>query len=106
VTVLTSKTNVLVCKAAELNELSGPGRGVTVIKLDPGDHVADFMVTAPTDKQAALSFETAKGRTLAASPSKYGVSARGGKGHEMSKKDSVKELKHTLTFIPLPEKKD
>src|SRR5207248_2583856 len=30
--VVTEKTHALVCKANEINELSGPGRGVTAIK--------------------------------------------------------------------------
>jgi len=104
--LLTEKTNALVCKAAEINELAGPGKGVTVIKVDDSDRVVDFLVVPPANKDAKLEFETQKGRKLHLSPAKYGVTGRGGKGHEMSKRDAVKEVARPVTFIPLPEKKD
>ncbi|XXF75995.1 DNA topoisomerase IV subunit A [Myxococcaceae bacterium GXIMD 01537] len=103
--VLTEKTSALVCKAAEVNELAGPGKGVTVIKVEEGDRVVDFLACAPSNKDANLTFETNKGRKLTLTPAKYGVTGRGGKGHEMSKKDAVKEVLRPVTFIPLPEPK-
>ncbi|MCE9666670.1 DNA topoisomerase IV subunit A [Myxococcus stipitatus] len=104
--LLTQKTNALVCKVAEVNELAGPGKGVTVIKVDEGDQVVDFLAVAPNDKEAKLEFETQKGRKLSLAPSKYGVTGRGGKGHEMSKRDTVESVARPVVFIPLPEKKD
>lgn len=103
--VLTEKTNALVCKVAEVNELAGPGKGVTVIKVDEGDRVVDFLAASPSQKDVGLTFETNKGRKLTLTPAKYGVTGRGGKGHEMSKKDAVKEVARPVTFIPLPEQK-
>jgi DNA gyrase subunit A len=79
---------------------------VTVIKVDEGDRVVAFLTAAPNDKEARLELETEKGRTLTLSPTRYGVTGRGGKGHEMSRKDMVKSVKQQLVFIPLPEKKD
>ncbi len=104
--VLTEKTNALVCKVAEVNELAGPGKGVTVIKVDSGDRVVDFLAAPPGQKDAKLEFETQKGRKLHLSPAKYEVVGRGGKGYEMSKRDAVKEVMRPITFIPLPEKKE
>jgi DNA gyrase subunit A len=104
--VLTEKTNALVCKVAEVNELAGPGKGVTVIKVDEGDRVVDFLAAAPGHKDVKLEFETQKGRKLHLSPAKYEVVGRGGKGYEMSKRDAVKEVARPVTFIPLPEKKE
>ncbi len=103
--VLTKKTSALVCKVAEVNELAGPGKGVTVIKVDEGDAVVDFLAVPPSNKDAKLEFETQKGRKLHLSPAKYEVTGRGGKGHEMSKKDAVVEVARPITFIPLPEQK-
>ncbi|MFN7135125.1 MAG: DNA gyrase subunit A, partial [Myxococcales bacterium] len=100
--VVTQKTNALVCKVNEVNELAGPGKGVTVIKVAPDDQVAAFLCTA--QKDAALVFETTKGRKLTLSPTKYETTTRGGKGREMSKKDSIKAVAHQLIFVPLPEK--
>ncbi|MCI0569302.1 MAG: DNA topoisomerase IV subunit A [Myxococcaceae bacterium] len=104
--VVTEKTAALVCKAAEVNELAGPGRGVTVIKVAEGDRVVAFLTAAPSEKDAKLQLETEKGRTLTLSPFKYGVTGRGGKGHEMSRRDAVKAVAQPVVFIPLPEKKD
>ncbi|NOK10982.1 DNA topoisomerase IV subunit A [Corallococcus exercitus] len=104
--VLTEKTNALVCKVAEVNELAGPGKGVQVIKVDAGDKVVDFLAAPASQKDATLEFETQKGRKLHLSPAKFTVTARGGKGHEMSKRDTVKEVARPVTFVPLPEKKE
>jgi DNA gyrase subunit A len=90
---------------AEVNELAGPGKGVTVIKVDEGDAVVDFLAVKPNEKDAKLEFETQKGRQLHLSPAKYEVTGRGGKGHEMSRKDAVKEVQRAPLFIPLPEPK-
>ncbi len=104
VAVVSRKTNALVCKVAEINELAGPGKGVTVLKLAGDDQVEAFLCSA--DKDAALVFETQKGRKLTLSPRKYEITARGGKGREMSRKDGIKTVAHQLIFVPLPEKKE
>jgi DNA gyrase subunit A len=104
--VVTKKTFALVCKVAEVNELAGPGKGVTVIKVAPDDEVAAFLCTAKKDQ--AISLETSKGRTLELSPGRYEVTSRAGKGREMSKKDSVKSVVRPPLIVTLPEteKKD
>ena len=99
--VVTKKTNALVCKVDEVNELAGPGRGVTVIKTADDDQVVAFLCTSKKD--AEITLETAKGRTLKLSPGKYEVTGRGGKGREMSKKDEVKTVNRPLELISLPE---
>jgi len=102
--VVTAKARALVCKVSEVNELSGPGRGVTVIKVEKDDRVLAFLCTAKKD--AALELETSKGRKLTLGPGRYEVSARGGRGREMARKESVKLLATPLTWTPLPEGKD
>jgi DNA gyrase subunit A len=99
--VVTQKTNALVCKVSEVNELGGPGRGVTVIKVDDGDEVVAFACTSKKD--AELSFETTKGRTLKFAPSKYEVTGRGGKGRELSKKDEIKTVVRELQLVSIPD---
>jgi DNA gyrase subunit A len=99
--VVTKKTNALVCKVNEVNELAGPGRGVTVIKTADDDQVMAFLCTSKKD--AELVLETTKGKTLKLSPGKYGVTGRGGKGREMSKKDTVKSVARALEIVALPE---
>ncbi len=104
--VVTEKTYALVCKASEINELAGPGRGVTVIKVAPDDRVLAFL--ASSKKESAIELETQKGKKLELSPGKYEVTSRGGKGREMSKKDRVKSVHRAIEWVRLPEesKKD
>ena len=107
VAVVTERTAALVCKAEEINELAGPGRGVTVIKVEAGDRVVSFTVTDPKAKPGpVVQLETAKGRTLKFEPLKASVTGRGGRGHELSRKDQVREVAQTITFVPLPESGD
>jgi DNA gyrase subunit A len=101
--VVTRSTHALVCKVNEVNELAGPGRGVTIIKTAEDDPVVAFLCT--TDKAAAIELETEKGRKLELSPRKYEVSGRGGKGREMAKKDRIKVAQRPVQFVPLPEAK-
>ena len=103
--VLTERTAALVCKVAEINELAGPGKGVTVIKVDEGDRVLDFIVAPHGNKEAGITFETQKGRKLTLHAGKFEITGRGGKGHEMSRKDAVKEVARLPLYIPLPEQK-
>ncbi len=99
--VVTLKTNALVCRVNEINELAGPGRGVTVIKTADDDQVMAFLCTSKKDAEIVL--ETTKGKTLKLTPGRYEVTGRGGKGREMSKKDQVKTVSRALEFIALPE---
>ncbi|MGQ0508844.1 MAG: DNA gyrase C-terminal beta-propeller domain-containing protein, partial [Myxococcaceae bacterium] len=103
VAVVTEKSNALVCKANEINELAGPGRGVTVIKVEAGDRVVAFLSTA-SKKAPPLELETSKGKKLTLGIDTYEVSGRGGKGREMAKKEKVKLVAAPLNWIPLPEK--
>ncbi len=99
--VVTRNTNALVCKVNEVNELAGPGRGVTVIKTAEDDAVMAFLCTSRKD--AELTIETTKGKSLKLTPGRYEVTGRGGKGREMSKKDTVKSISRPLEFVTLPE---
>jgi DNA gyrase subunit A len=101
--VVTEHARALVTKAGEVNELAGPGRGVTVIKVEADDRVLAFLCTAAKD--ASIELETSKGRKLVLTPAKYEVSARGGRGREMARKETVKLLPMPLQWTPLPEEK-
>ena len=103
--VVTEHARALVTKAAEVNELAGPGRGVTVIKVEKDDRVIGFLCT--TDKEQVLELETSKGRKLVLSPVKYELSSRGGRGREMARRETVKLLPAPPAWTPLPgEKKE
>src|SRR5262249_2558720 len=98
--VATDPARVLGSKASETDELAGPGRGVTVIKVEKDDRVLAFLST--TDKSQALELETSRGRKLVLSPAKYELSARGGRGREMARRETVKLLPAPPQWTPLP----
>ncbi len=87
----------------EINELAGPGRGVTVIKLDEDDKVIAFLCTR--DKQASIPVETTKGRKLELTTFRQEPVSRGGKGHQLVKRDTVKALPTGPVVQALPEEK-
>jgi DNA gyrase subunit A len=93
VVVATSAGHVLHCRADEVNQLEGPGRGVTVIKTREGEHVIGFVAGA--SKATTMTIENAAGKawTLEANPKE--VTARGGKGHQLQRKT-------TFTRPPVP----
>ncbi|MEK6630627.1 MAG: DNA gyrase C-terminal beta-propeller domain-containing protein, partial [Acidobacteriota bacterium] len=78
----TAKARAMLCKASEINYLSGPGKGVILIKLHPGeDRVLGFI--ASTGDRDLLTVETSRGAEQTISTTKYEVTGRGGKGREL-----------------------
>ena len=98
--VVTEQAHMLVTKANEVNELAGPGRGVTVIKVADDDKVVAFLVTSKRD--AAVPLETSKGRKLELAAFGHDPAARGGRGHQLVKRDTVKPLPMPPVFVQLP----
>ena len=101
--VVTETSHTLVTRVEEINELAGPGRGVTVIKVDDDDKVIAFLATS--DKQAQVLLETSKGRRLELTTFRQDPVARGGRGHQLVKRDKVKALPRPPVFVSLPEEK-
>ena len=78
----TAQARAMLCKAGEINFLSGPGRGVILIKIKPGeDRVLGFI--ASTGDRDLLTVETSRGATQTVSTTKYEVTGRGGRGREL-----------------------
>ena len=72
----------MVCKAEEISFLSGPGRGVILIKLSSAeDRVLGFI--ASTGDRDLMTVETSRGAAQTISTAKYDVTGRGGKGREL-----------------------
>jgi len=83
VVVATSDGHVLHCKADEVNQLEGPGRGVTVIKIEDEAHVIGFVAG---DKTTTMTIENAAGKSWELKADPKEVTARGGKGHHLQRK--------------------
>jgi DNA gyrase subunit A len=72
----------MICKVDEINFLSGPGRGVILIKLtEKDDKVLGFI--ASVGDRDLLTVETSRGAEQTISTTKYEVTGRGGKGREL-----------------------
>ncbi len=78
----TAQARAMLCVASDINFLSGPGKGVILIKLPRGaDRVLGFI--ASTGDRDLLTVETTRGASQTISTAKYGVTGRGGKGREL-----------------------
>jgi DNA gyrase subunit A len=78
----TAQARAMLCKIEEINYLSGPGKGVILIKLSPKeDRVLGFI--ASTGDRDLLTVETSRGAEQTISTTKYEVTSRGGKGREL-----------------------
>ena len=79
---VTAEARAMLCPMREINFLSGPGRGVILIKLSPDtDRVLGFV--ASTGDRDLLTVETSRGAAQTVSTAKYGVTGRGGRGREL-----------------------
>ena len=78
----TAQARAMLCKVEEINYLSGPGKGVILIKLKPKeDRVLGFI--ASVGDRDLLTVETSRGAEQTISTTKYEVTSRGGKGREL-----------------------
>ena len=78
----TRDARAILCRADEVNYLSGPGKGVILIKLvSKDDRVLGFI--ASTGDRDLMRVETSRGGEQTISTTKYEVTGRGGKGREL-----------------------
>ncbi|RMH05589.1 MAG: DNA topoisomerase 4 subunit A [Nitrospirae bacterium] len=99
VAVVTVQGRLLLCDPREIALLSGPGRGVTVIKLDPHDRVLAFRILRTRDEPFVLLKED--GGKIVVSLHKYQLAGRGGKGHPLFKRGSLQGVEHPSLEVPV-----
>jgi DNA gyrase subunit A len=92
----TAEGRGILCRADEVNYLSGPGKGVILIKLGDDDRVLGFI--ASSGDRDLLTVETTRGAEQTISTAKYEVTGRGGKGRELLQRGQF-----TKIIWPLPE---
>ena len=93
----TREARAILTKAEEVNFLSGPGRGVILIKLSSkADRVLGFI--ASTGDRDLMTVETSRGAEQTISTAKYEVTGRGGKGRELLQRGQF-----TRVVWPTPE---
>jgi DNA gyrase subunit A len=78
----TRQARAMLCQAEEINFLSGPGRGVILIKLQKEDDRLLGFIASDGDRDL-MTVETSRGAEQTISTAKYGVTGRGGKGREL-----------------------
>jgi len=94
----TREARAMICKVDDVNYLSGPGRGVILIKLDSkADRVLGFI--ASTGDRDLMTVETSRGAEQTISTAKYGVTGRGGKGRELLQRG---QFTRVIPVVPEP----
>jgi DNA gyrase subunit A len=78
----TREAHAMLTRVDEINYLSGPGKGVILIKLSSKDDAVLGFRTATGDRDL-LRVETSRGAELTISLGKYDPTGRGGKGREL-----------------------
>jgi DNA gyrase subunit A len=97
----TREARGLLAKADEVNFLSGPGRGVILIKLaSKADRVLGFV--ASTGDRDLLTVETSRGAEQTISTAKYEVTGRGGKGRELLQRGQFTRIVWPTPEVPQP----
>lgn len=78
----TRGAHAMLTRVDEINYLSGPGKGVILVKLSSKDDAVLGFRTATGDRDL-LRVETSRGAELTISLGKYDPTGRGGKGREL-----------------------
>ncbi|MDH5429300.1 MAG: DNA topoisomerase, partial [Nitrospirota bacterium] len=99
VAVASAKGRALLCKAEEVAQLAGPGRGVIVMKLEPKDTIVGYTLLFSKNDQLVLVKDG--GSTLPVSLRKYQVVGRGGKGHALVKRGRLTGMEVAELTIPI-----
>ena len=87
----TAAARALLCRVEEVNYLSGPGKGVILIKLASNeDRVLGFI--ASSGDRDLMTVETSRGAEQNISTAKYEVTGRGGKGRELLQRGSFTRI--------------
>jgi DNA gyrase subunit A len=97
----TADARGLLCKVDEVNYLSGPGKGVILIKLaSKDDRVLGFV--ASSGDRDLLTVETSRGAEQTISTAKYEVTGRGGKGRELLQRGQFTRIVWPAPDAPPP----
>src|SRR5688500_3603083 len=96
----TRQARALLCKVDEVNFLSGPGRGVILIKVAKDeDRVLGFI--ASSGDRDLLTVETTRGAAQTISTGKYSLTSRGGRGRELLQRGEFTRVLPVLPELPV-----
>jgi DNA gyrase subunit A len=98
----TGDAHAMLCKVDEVNFLSGPGRGVILIKVKfPDDKVIGAIVSS--GDRDLMTMETSRGAEQTISTTKYEVTGRGGKGRELLQRGQFVRMIPSEVTVPVLE---
>jgi DNA gyrase subunit A len=97
----TREARAILCNVDEINFLSGPGRGVILIKLNAKSDRVLGMV-ASTGERDLMTVETSRGAEQTISTAKYEVTGRGGKGRELLQRGQFTRVIPPVPDAPMP----
>ena len=102
VIVATADARALICKVDEINFLSGPGRGVILIKVNfPDDKVIGAQLSV--GDRDLMTVETSRGAEQTISTTKYSVTGRGGRGRELMQRGEFTRVIPQPVEVPASE---
>jgi len=101
VIAVTEQARAMLCPVGEINFLSGPGKGVILLKIKPGEDRVLGFVASKGDRDL-LTVETSRGATQTVSSAKYEVVSRGGRGRELLQRAQFTRVIPTPPEIPAP----
>jgi DNA gyrase subunit A len=97
----THDARAMLTRVEEVNFLSGPGRGVILIKLtSKADRVLGFI--ASSGDRDLMTVETTRGAEQTISTAKYEVTGRGGKGRELLQRGQFTKIVWPVPDAPQP----
>jgi DNA gyrase subunit A len=95
----TREARAILCKVDEVNYLSGPGRGVILIKVDPKQDRVLGLIASAGDRDL-MTVETSRGAEQTISTAKYEITGRGGKGRELLQRGQFTRVIPALPDAP------
>jgi DNA gyrase subunit A len=97
---ISGNCRAVVCPSEEINYLSGPGKGIQLIKLAKDDELLGFKPSR--GDRDLLVVETNRGAQKTISTAKYRVTSRGGRGNEIQKNGKIAKIIHPPVEAPVP----
>jgi DNA gyrase subunit A len=97
---VSAACRAMVCATEDVNYLSGPGKGVTLIRLAAGDRLLGFK--ASSGDRDLLTVRTNRGAKKTISTAKYRITSRGGRGNEIQKNGKIAEIILPPVEVPQP----
>ena len=95
----TRQARAMLCEVGDINFLSGPGKGVMLIKIKKDqDHVLGFVASG--GDRDLLTVETSRGASQTISTVKYEVVSRGGKGRELLQRGQFSQVVPQPVDVP------